>query len=79
MRYAHYLKDTHSEQLIAMYTSSLNDYAERKMGRDVYKRQDINKVSKNRYYVIKQSSYHIFVIVYGTVSGDKSFGKWFCR
>ena len=36
MRYAHYLKDTHSEQLIAMYTSSLNDYAERKMGRRNY-------------------------------------------
>ena len=35
MRYAHYLKDTHSEQLIAMYTSSLNDYAERKMGLSV--------------------------------------------
>ena len=36
MRYAHYLKDTHSEQLIAMYTSSLNDYAERKMERRNY-------------------------------------------
>lgn len=33
MRYAHYLKDTHSEQLIAMYASLLNDYAEQNMGR----------------------------------------------
>lgn len=36
MRYAHYLKDTHSEQLIAIYTSLLNNYAERNMGRKNY-------------------------------------------
>ena len=36
MSYAHFLKDTHSEQLIAIYTSLLNDYAERNMGREHY-------------------------------------------
>lgn len=36
MEYAHHLKDTHSEQLIAIYTSYLVDYAERNMGRDHY-------------------------------------------
>lgn len=36
MRYSHYLKDTHSEQLIAIYTSLLVDYAERNLGRSHY-------------------------------------------
>lgn len=36
MRYSHYLKDTHSEQLIAIYTSLLVDYAERNIGRSHY-------------------------------------------
>lgn len=36
MKYAHYLKDTHSEKLIAIYTSLLNDYAERNLGREHY-------------------------------------------
>lgn len=36
MEYAHHLKDTHSDQLIAIYTSFLVDYAERNMGRDHY-------------------------------------------
>lgn len=36
MEYAHHLKDTHSEQLLAIYTSFLVDYAERNMGRDHY-------------------------------------------
>lgn len=36
MRYSHYLKDTHSEQLIAIYTSMLVDYAERNVGRSHY-------------------------------------------
>ncbi len=36
MQYAHYLKDTHSEQLIVIYTSLLNDYAERNLGRRHY-------------------------------------------
>lgn len=35
MKYAHYLKDTHSEKLIAIYTSLLNDYAERNLGRSI--------------------------------------------
>ena len=36
MKYAHHLKNTHSEPLIAMYTSLLNDYAEQKLGRNHY-------------------------------------------
>ena len=36
MKYSYYLKDTHSEQLIAIYTSLLNDYAEQNMGRTHY-------------------------------------------
>lgn len=36
MKYAHYLKDTHSEKLIAIYTFLLNDYAERNLGREHY-------------------------------------------
>lgn len=36
MRYSHYLKDTHSEQLIAIYTSLVVDYAERNLGRSHY-------------------------------------------
>lgn len=36
MEYSHYLKDTHSEKLIAIYTSLLNDYAERNLGREHY-------------------------------------------
>ena len=36
MKYAHYLKDTHSEELIALYTSYLLEYAEQKMGRTHY-------------------------------------------
>lgn len=36
MKYAHHLKNTHSEPLIAMYASLLNDYAEQNMGRNHY-------------------------------------------
>ena len=36
MKYAHHLKNTHSEPLIAMYTSLLNDYAEQNLGRNHY-------------------------------------------
>ncbi|MFS2709724.1 SWIM zinc finger family protein [Bacteroides xylanisolvens] len=36
MKYSYYLKDTHSEQLIAIYTSLLNDYAEQNVGRTHY-------------------------------------------
>ena len=36
MKYSYHLKDTHSEQLIAIYTSLLNDYAERNVGRTHY-------------------------------------------
>lgn len=36
MEYAHHLNDTHSEQLLAIYTSFLVDYAERNLGRDHY-------------------------------------------
>lgn len=35
-RYAHHLKNTHSEQLISMYISLLVDYAERNIGRKYY-------------------------------------------
>lgn len=36
MKYSYHLKDTHSEQLIAIYTSLLNDYAEQNVGRTHY-------------------------------------------
>lgn len=36
MRYAHHLKNSHSEQLIDMYISLLVDYAERNIGRKYY-------------------------------------------
>lgn len=36
MKYAHHLKNTHSEPLIPMYASLLNDYAEQNMGRNHY-------------------------------------------
>lgn len=36
MKYSYYLKNTHSEQLIAIYTSLLNDYAEQNVGRTHY-------------------------------------------
>lgn len=36
MRYAHHLKNSHSEQLIDMYISLLIDYAERNIGRKYY-------------------------------------------
>lgn len=36
MRYAHHLKNSHSEQLIDMYISILIDYAERNIGRKYY-------------------------------------------
>jgi len=36
MKYSYYLKNTHSEQLIAIYTSLLNDYAEQNVGRTYY-------------------------------------------
>ena len=36
MKYSYYLKDTHSEQLIVIYTSLLNDYAEQNVGRTHY-------------------------------------------
>lgn len=36
MRYAHHLKETHSEQLIAMYASLLVVYAEQNIGRKYY-------------------------------------------
>lgn len=36
MRYAHHLKNTHSEQLIAIYNSLLVNYAEQKIGRKYY-------------------------------------------
>ena len=36
MKYSYHLKDTHSEQLIAIYISLLNDYAEQNVGRTHY-------------------------------------------
>lgn len=36
MKYSYHLKNTHSEQLIAIYTSLLNDYAEQNVGRTHY-------------------------------------------
>lgn len=38
IKYSHHLKNTYSEQLLPMYTSLLNDYAEQNIGRNHYEK-----------------------------------------